>query len=721
MNLFDTAPLLKDQPQAFTPPTTDIQIDAEAEFTDAFQDLVKQRLLILAAQIDKAQDQEKTEFQKLQSRLLDVAMIRQAAIAGGGSDLSRPGGNFPAIEEVENPRLYSIMVNVYLEGNKITGYLAQPIYLDSRNTAMLHSGRKINEKVSILLEHLREYLGQLEGAPPFANEGVVSFVLCPRTPSSEALPRNRTYLGQVSGKIIYVAYATLNKPKPIIFADFRHDFTERSKFVQLTSQAFPEKQASYKAHQYACAEDYKYYQARPTEYQQFRNLTSASKIELEQDYQQLLSNLDPSAAEPTDTQTLLAQRKQVIEQILQKAKLSKEWTPLSELKACQPLCDAIMQWYLYSSHVMDIDNKLSDSVILSRNVFVRAANRKLYAKKIYQADTKKDSLYKDLNNPLREGLAFYLGRRIQANVAEAVITPGATYSLLSVSTEPESLPQKRKETAEAAHLVFDVFTRRWDDSKAMIQRSPVGDTLVGFDNDQAFNSKLKWIDVFLAFIGDFMNFTEEKRNLLGGTWPIHWQAGDFDIDVIHKTIQAVKGLDIDQLITSFVADLPESFRRHQRTVEAQLKPISQLLKETKESIAGDVALAYIQLTGQNLSQDDSTTAADESQAQQSSLWGYTKAMWFALAAEILIVALGLAIKFVLRRMAASTVGYRQIFTWLRSLNIYHPYLFTITMFLLGHLNYVIGVAIIVGVSVIYFSLKGLAVEEGSYRRTDTAT
>jgi hypothetical protein len=33
MNLFDTAPLLKDQPQAFTPPTTDIQIDAEAEFT----------------------------------------------------------------------------------------------------------------------------------------------------------------------------------------------------------------------------------------------------------------------------------------------------------------------------------------------------------------------------------------------------------------------------------------------------------------------------------------------------------------------------------------------------------------------------------------------------------------------------------------------------------------------------------------------------------------
>jgi fructose/tagatose bisphosphate aldolase len=81
MNLFDTAPLLKDQPQAFTPPTTDIQIDAEAEFTDAFKDLVKQRLLILAAQIDQAQDQEKTELEKLQSRLLDVTMIRHAAIA----------------------------------------------------------------------------------------------------------------------------------------------------------------------------------------------------------------------------------------------------------------------------------------------------------------------------------------------------------------------------------------------------------------------------------------------------------------------------------------------------------------------------------------------------------------------------------------------------------------------------------------------------------------
>ena len=99
-------------------------------------------------------------------------------------------------------------------------------------------------------------------------------------------------------------------------------------------------------------------------------------------------------------------------------------------------------------------------------------------------------MHRDLNSPFREDVAFHIGRLIGANTAEVVVNQDSILSALSFTTDPKSLPQKTRETAEAANLVFDIFIRKWDDTVNWVQRSPVGKTFVAFDHDQAFNAAI---------------------------------------------------------------------------------------------------------------------------------------------------------------------------------------------------------------------------------------
>ncbi len=114
----------------------------------------------------------------------------------------------------------------------------------------------------------------------------------------------------------------------------------------------------------------------------------------------------------------------------------------------------------------------------------------------------------------------------------------------------------------------------------MVQRSQVGNTFVMFDHDQAFNPAYKSLKQYLEILQWFI---EEDQP--------HWRTDDFDPEIIFQTIQRVKELDIDQLLSS----LPEKISP--KLTRARLK---SFLQATQRTIEKDVFTLYKVLTGDTL-------------------------------------------------------------------------------------------------------------------------
>ncbi len=282
----------------------------------------------------------------------------------------------------------------------------------------------------------------------------------------------------------------------------------------------------------------------------------------------------------------LQQLEDVVNQLLAVASFSEEWTLVEEMDSDEVVRVAIWQWLKRQGQVM----QWLDFETLSDRLFVRKDDRRLFLKKEYKAVNPIGFAYyhRDLNSPLREVLAFHLGRAIGANTAETLVTPEAIFSALSLTTDPDSLPQQTMQSAEGANLVLDVLTRRWDDVKEMIQRSRVGETFVSFDFDQGFNSHFRSLRGYLNFM--------KNHHQRGEAEP--WTEQDFDPKVIWQTIRMSQALDIAQLIQDLKSKLSPTFPS--REVNKELARYAKFLTATQKTIEEDVKAVYKALTGQEL-------------------------------------------------------------------------------------------------------------------------
>ena len=249
----------------------------------------------------------------------------------------------------------------------------------------------------------------------------------------------------------------------------------------------------------------------------------------------------------------------------------------------------------YLLNMIGHENRSERREVLMENIYAREFDRSLYFRKEHIEHYPDDSgfdVHADRDNPYREMAAFIIGRQIGVNTAKTAITEqGETFSALSITTDEEDLYQQDAKSAESAALVFNVLIRRWDDSRDMIQRSPVGKSFVSFDHDVAFNPEYLDIDKYISTLKE-----------LGEGKDQHWSVEDFDIEVIRETIEKVRDMDVDEvmgLIEKKVSS--DTIKTNMGEEEINFFPyVKRYLMLTMDSIEEDTREAFKAMTGSAL-------------------------------------------------------------------------------------------------------------------------
>jgi len=276
-----------------------------------------------------------------------------------------------------------------------------------------------------------------------------------------------------------------------------------------------------------------------------------------------------------------------IERRLRSYELKEEFTPLASVDKHDIVAYAIEELLLLNDQRFYKPKYGEEDQLL----YVRSQDRKLFFRKEYSAESEKElSYHSDMNNPVREYLGSRIGRAIGANVAETVVTPENVFAALSLTTDPRSLPQQTMAQSEAAALVLNIFIRRWDDPKFMVQRSRVEEAFVSFDFDQGFAHEC--IDM-----NEYLSRFRWNRDQMESYFS-YWNPEDFDIPTIWQVIEEVKRLDIDALINGVRTTLRK--RGFPKESTSLLREYSQTLKATQETIEEDVRSSYKTIIGWEL-------------------------------------------------------------------------------------------------------------------------
>ncbi|MFC1570364.1 Fic family protein [Candidatus Omnitrophota bacterium] len=268
-----------------------------------------------------------------------------------------------------------------------------------------------------------------------------------------------------------------------------------------------------------------------------------------------------------------------------------EWVSLKYLNYDGLIGAAISYLLNMTGH----ENKSERREVLMENLYAREFDKGLYFRKTHMEHYPDDSgfdVHADRDNPYREMAAFIIGRQIGANTAKTAITEqGYTFSALSIMPEKEDLLQEDAKAAESAALVFNVLIRRWDDSRDMIQRSPVGESFISFDHDVAFNPEYMDIEKYISTLKE-----------LGEAKNQRWSVEDFDIEVIRETIEKVRAMDVDEVIRLIEKQLSaETIKTNMGETEVNLFPyIKRYLMVTMDSIEEDTREAFKAMTGSDL-------------------------------------------------------------------------------------------------------------------------
>ena len=304
---------------------------------------------------------------------------------------------------------------------------------------------------------------------------------------------------------------------------------------------------------------------------------------------------------------------QFIKERLSQVSINDPWVALKDTDNDRLLAMAI--WQL--SKRKGIDTEFITLRDLRNNLYIHVSDLKLYFHKGYDlVNSREKGYFADLNNPIREALGDHVGRWIGGNIVRAIITPKDIYSQFFLSINPNEVPQKNMRDAQSAQLVYDVFVRKVDDSRRMIQRSPVGGAFVSFDQDQAFNSKFIELGEFLGNMSrDF------KRGQL---------SDDYNLLKVWEIIQNVKKLDIHAKIQAFRHEYRDAFTGQEvLEFDKQLSEYEVFLLETQRHIEEDVKIVFKELTGEELPENPAMNTVADAQnvsqrVQEMSLEDYNK-------------------------------------------------------------------------------------------------
>ncbi|MCR4338163.1 MAG: hypothetical protein NUV91_10205, partial [Candidatus Omnitrophica bacterium] len=163
--------------------------------------------------------------------------------------------------------------------------------------------------------------------------------------------------------------------------------------------------------------------------------------------------------------------------------LKNEWTPFAEADPEGILRETAIALLVQRQPLEISDTTATNHII--ENLYIHRSGRLYFRKEQYSnvGDRYGGSsigYHPERQSPVREAVATQIGTALGVNVADTIVDGDYTYSALSISTDPESLPQPTQLQAQATTLIFNVLIRKWDDDKDMIQRSPVGESFVVF-------------------------------------------------------------------------------------------------------------------------------------------------------------------------------------------------------------------------------------------------
>lgn len=300
-----------------------------------------------------------------------------------------------------------------------------------------------------------------------------------------------------------------------------------------------------------------------------------------------------------------------IDEKLQGYPLTDEWTKVADFDL--PENDIVRRAAYEWMRLKGEDMRFIKHEMLQDRLYVRLSDRRLFFKKTYDprgggeniigGDMPNVQHHQDFNDPLREALGVFLGKRLGVNTAETVVSPDAIFSRLMFDDDIAELPQKTSHGFESSTLVLNVFIRNSDEVK-VFQRARVSDTFVKFDFDQSFNQVWFSIEHLLEY---YRGIIDDERYKL---WE-NWFAEEFDVETIHKTIEGVKALNLNQVREEFIQSLPDEFDRD--IVRRKVEPYFELLRMTQTTINQDVARMYRYFTSVDLppiNQDDQRSGED---------------------------------------------------------------------------------------------------------------
>ncbi len=232
---------------------------------------------------------------------------------------------------------------------------------------------------------------------------------------------------------------------------------------------------------------------------------------------------------------------------LSQTPLHDRWTNLRDIPESDLLISAIkLLCRVCGQHPHYLD-------LYSKRLFVSKDDREVYFGKARPAAGDESGRQ---NDPAKELLALRLGRLIGANVAMTVIDPGMVrlFSRVYIDAVSDPLPQNTRSGAEAANLILNVWLRRWDDSSAMIQRSPMGSTFVAFDFDRSF-------DRHVQPLKPFVRAWQKQSASASQTWSL----SAIDPTVLEEVLQNAERLDVRNFIEKLKQEL--SGRYHPRLMK----------------------------------------------------------------------------------------------------------------------------------------------------------
>jgi hypothetical protein len=197
-----------------------------------------------------------------------------------------------------------------------------------------------------------------------------------------------------------------------------------------------------------------------------------------------------------------------IQETLARFDSTSPWTSMEEMDGGERLLPGV--WILL--HLRGQDMERLPFQRLKSHVYFHSLDRHLYLETSLIGDTAKQ-------HPLKEWLAYHIAQKIGANVARVKIKRREIFSHIYVGSD-EELPHNSLPRAESANLVPNVLLRRWDFSKTMVQRSPVGRSFVEFD----YESSLEWTSLPIeAYIKKMIEHCTKTSQ--------YWKPCDFDVEL----------------------------------------------------------------------------------------------------------------------------------------------------------------------------------------------